>query len=489
MEINQANLDGILKPKDGFAPVYLIYGDEMLYKEAFAKLLDAMVPKEQQGLNYDPLDGRDMAASSVVASLLTYPMFPGTKVVAWLDSKVFYSQKQTLALLEKAADVFKDKGVERASRFVLDYLSIRKIDLADINRADPGPGLNLPEDHKGLAGDWLDEAITYCIDEGKEVPEYLDEGEMIVQVLEQGCGENHLIITADLADKRKKLFKYIKEHGVVVDCSVPKGSLKADKDAQLQALTVQKNRVLKARNKSMEPRAFTMLVDRIGADLRAFSNALEKLASYVGDRPNISAKDVDTLVNRTKEDPIFAFTGALAEKNVQQTLELLDRLLSNDFHPLAVIAASANHFRRFLAIKVFLAGPFGSRWNKGMQFNAFKSGVMPAIENHDTRTREVLDAWETQLVPEEKEVPGAKKKKAKKTAKKFTTDLFVAPKGRNPYPIFLAFKESERFTQEELVRAMDLLIQADRDIKSYPPQRSRLIMEKAILGICGTGSA
>ena len=190
MEINNANLNSILKPKDGFAPVYLIYGDEMLYKEAFARLLDAMVPKEQQGLNYDPLDGKDMPASSVLASLQTYPMFPGTKVTAWLDSRVFYSQKQTLALLEKGVEAYKDKGAEKAARFVLDYLSIRKIDLADITRADPMDSLKLPEDHKDLAGDWLEETLTYCLDEGKKVPEYLDEGEMIVQALEQGCGDN-----------------------------------------------------------------------------------------------------------------------------------------------------------------------------------------------------------------------------------------------------------------------------------------------------------
>ncbi|ACL03464.1 DNA polymerase III, delta subunit [Desulfatibacillum aliphaticivorans] len=484
MEINHANLDSILQPKDGFVPVYLIYGDEMLYKEAFAKLLDAMVPKEQQGLNYDPLDGRDAPASSVTASLQTYPMFPGTKVTAWLDSKVFYSQKQTAALLEKAEDVFKSKGVERAARFILDYLSIRKIGLADLNQADPIASLNLPEDHKGLTGDWLEEILAHCIDEGKKVPEYLDEGELIIQVLEKGCADNHLIITADLADKRKKLFKYIKEHGVVVDCSVPKGNVQADKQAQAQALTVQMNKVLDARGKSMEPRAFSMIQDRIGADLRTFTNTLEKLASYVGDRPVITARDVEAVVSRTKEDPIFAFTNALASKNAQESLALLDRLLAGDFHPLAVAAASANHLRRFLAIKNFLAGPFGNRWNKGMNFNAFKSTVMPAIEDHDARTQAVLDAWEDQLKVEEKEEPGKKPKKTKKAAKKLTTDLFVAPKGRNAYPIYLAFKESENFTMDELTNAMDLLIQADRDIKRHPPHYDKMIMEKVILGIC-----
>ena len=55
-----------------------------------------------------------------------------------------------------------------------------------------------------------------------------------------------------------------------MDCSVPKGNVKADKDAQTHALTVQMNRVLDARNKSMESRAFNMVAERIGADLRGF---------------------------------------------------------------------------------------------------------------------------------------------------------------------------------------------------------------------------
>ena len=193
---------------------------------------------------------------------------------------------------------------------------------------------------------------------------------------------------------------------------------------------------------------------------------------------------MDAVVARTKEDPIFTFTNALASKNTQESLTLLDRLLAADFHPLALVAASANHFRRFLAIKTFLAGPYGSRWKKGMQFNAFKSAVMPAIADHDARTQEILDAWDSQLSPREPEDPALKKKTSKRAAKKATTDLFVAPKGRNPYPIFLAFKESNDFTIEDLNRAMGLLIQADRDIKSYPPHYDKMIMEKVVLGIC-----
>lgn len=485
MEINHAKLDSVINPKKGFAPVYLVYGDELLYKEAFKKLLNAMVPPKQQGLNYDPLDGRDASASAVAASLATYPMFPGVKVTAWLDSKVFYSKKETLALLEKAKQAHAKPDMPKAARHVLDFLSMNKLELADLSSEDPVSSLKLSGENAAIAGKWLAETLNHCIKENLKVPEHSDEGEIIIQALEGDLGDNHLIITAELADKRKRLYKVIKEKGVVVDCSVPKGVRKADTDAQAAALRVQMDKILSRQGKAMDNPAFKALEERVGPDLRAFSNALEKLCLYVGDRKKITAKDVADSVVRTKQDPVFAFTGALAEKNAAQALVHLDRLIEGDFHPLAVLAASANALRKSLAVKIFLSGPMGNRWKKGMNFNSFKSSVMPAINGHDAELTSLLDSWKDQLVIESPSQDKGKKKKKAPKNKKFETDLLIAPKSRNPYPIYLAFKESDRFTQKELMDALQTLLEADRAIKSTPQNRARHIMEKAVFSICG----
>ncbi|MBW1693317.1 MAG: hypothetical protein JRJ41_03995, partial [Deltaproteobacteria bacterium] len=41
----------------GFAPVYLIYGEEMMYKTAFEALLNALIPEAKRSLNYDSIEG------------------------------------------------------------------------------------------------------------------------------------------------------------------------------------------------------------------------------------------------------------------------------------------------------------------------------------------------------------------------------------------------------------------------------------------------
>ena len=52
-----------------FAPVYLIFGEEMLVKSAFDKLLDALVPVSNRNINYEPLDGTHENIHAVIAQV------------------------------------------------------------------------------------------------------------------------------------------------------------------------------------------------------------------------------------------------------------------------------------------------------------------------------------------------------------------------------------------------------------------------------------
>ena len=54
-----------------FAPVYLIFGEEMLVKSAFETLLDAMVPGSMRTTNYEPLDGTHENIHAVIARVNT----------------------------------------------------------------------------------------------------------------------------------------------------------------------------------------------------------------------------------------------------------------------------------------------------------------------------------------------------------------------------------------------------------------------------------
>lgn len=90
--------------------------------------------------------------------------------------------------------------------------------------------------------------------------------------IEKGIPENHyLILTTTLVDKRKKIFKTIKNRGLIIDCHIATGSRKADIDEQRSVLQTIARKILSQVNKNLDPQAFIWLVDLTGFDLELFS--------------------------------------------------------------------------------------------------------------------------------------------------------------------------------------------------------------------------
>jgi DNA polymerase III delta subunit len=75
------------------------------------------------------------------------------------------------------------------------------------------------------------------------------------------------------------------------------------------------------------------------------------------------------------------------------------------------------------------------------------------------------------------------KKKHEKTKGRAITDLVLAKKSKNPYPIYQMLLKSEMFTADELIDVLESLGQADLRLKSTG-QKPRLILEKLLLFIC-----
>lgn len=106
---------------------------------------------------------------------------------------------------------------------------------------------------------------------------------------------------------------------------------------------------------------------------------------------------------------------------------------------------------------------------------------MPAVVEYDRQLLAQLDSWQAML----DEAPNSQNSKAgsKKKKSKTTSDLFIAQNPNNAYPIFLLFKKSERFTRDELLSAVDALIETERKLKSGS-QNEKLTLEYLILSIC-----
>ena len=467
-----------------FAPVYLIFGEEMLVKNAFETLLDALVPASKRNTNYEPLDGANENIHAVIAQVNTYSLMPGKKVIALRDSKIFYAGQDRERLLENAQKAYQNDDIKKAAGHLLRLMGILNLTWEDLDKSTRKRSLG-QNDAAAEDDAWLDELSVYCRENNLSVPPAGDDGHILQLAVEKGFPENnHLIITTDMADKRRALFKTLSSKGVVINCSVPMGDRRADRIEQEAVLVDTMNAMLADRGKTMARPAYQALYEMTGFDLRTFSSNLEKLISFVGNRSEITTADVESALQRTKIDPIYEFTNAVAERQADAALLFLESVQSSGVHPLQIFTALINQIRKLLLVKDFVESPSGGVWQAACPYDYFQKRVMPAIAEYDRQLLEHLEDRQATL-DKESELPaiGSPAKKTRKKNVKAGTDLLIAKNPNNPYPIYLLFKKSERFKKEELIKAFETLNTADKQLKSGN-QNPKLVLEKVILSIC-----
>jgi DNA polymerase III subunit delta len=469
--------------KMGFAPVYLIYGEELLYKKAHEALVAALLPGASRKHNFDSVAGENDNISDVLNRMNTYSLLSGTKVVSFQDARVFDTQQHKDKLLEKAKTAFDNRDVRKAAQYLLSVMAQSGLTFEDLARED---GLSRLMESTSDA-EWLEKLISHCKENEMPIPANRDYSKQLQDAIQKGFPKrNHLIITTDLVDQRRALFTTLKECGVVVDCSVPKGNRQADRQVQEAVVRERMNSILGAAKKRMDPRAFSELFEMTGFDLRMFSGNLEKLVLYVGNRETITPEDVTATLNRTREDPVYELTGAVSDKTIDKALFYLDAILAKNGHPLQILAGLINHFRKVLLAKVFTESPHGRVWRSGIDFNSFKSDVIPAIKAYDAQLLEMTDAWAPLAEEDAEAEPAGPKKKKKKKKKNAAADLVIAQNPNNPYPIYLLLKKTDRFTMASLVSAYARLGRIDVELKSTG-QNPRILLEKFIIEICSGG--
>ncbi len=162
-----------------------------------------------------------------------------------------------------------------------------------------------------------------------------DDLRVLEEYLSRGLPPAVAIFTARVLDRRSRLFRSFQKQGTIHPCDPP-----SPREAPSWV-----SRTASALGKRMGPQAAGALVALAGTHLRTLALEVEKLAAYVGDRPEITAEDVEAVASRLGETSVFALTDAIGERNLRKALQALEALLQTE-HPLAVLALIAAHYRR-----------------------------------------------------------------------------------------------------------------------------------------------
>jgi len=262
-------------------------------------------------------------------------------------------------------------------------------------------------------------------------------------------GNVRLLISAGKVDKRKTFYKTAEKIGGV---EVFDALSVDDKDWAAAAETWAAS-ALQTRKKEMSEEALADLVNNLGPNHRLIESEVEKLCLFVGERPEISVKDVRTIVTRNKQAKAFALGDALGERDLPRLLRTLDEEL----------------------------------WE--MKFDSQKSeigllyGLITKVRAMIFLKEMLREGW----VKPEQDYYRFKSQLERIPAGQFPEDKRFNPMALNPYVLFKALPQARRYSTEELVRAMGLLLECNQRLIFSRLDESLVLQQTLVQIVRGDG--
>ena len=149
-----------------------------------------------------------------------------------------------------------------------------------------------------------------------------------------------IIFVEEQIDKRNKLYKSVSETGYVSEMNAQPVSV----------LTKWIKGLFNAENKEITGEAVTCLLDRSGASMNLIKQEIEKLVTYVDNRPVIEKQDVEAVCSTQTVSRIFEMISAIGEKNQQKALKLYYDLLTLKEKPMSILFLIVRQFNGILQV-------------------------------------------------------------------------------------------------------------------------------------------
>lgn len=465
--------------QSSFAQVYLIFGEDFLYEQVVGYIVNAIIPDlPKQHHGYEIIHQQEASSiGDIIERLNTYSFFNQKKIIELRDTNIFITKNNKDKLIRKIKKAYDNSEFDQAVRFYLEMLGRFHLEPDGVDKEKIVDLLRIDSDEFSDR-EWLIEIAEAAKKKELSAIRTPDDAESLKKTIEQGIPQNnYLIITTDTIDKRAGLYQTIKKVGVVIDCTVKKGSRKPEKEEQRHIILQHLNRELIKYHKEIDSDAFEIMYDKIGFDMRNFSSNLEKLINYVGDRKTILIRDAEAVLNQVRQDPVYELTGCILEKNINKSIYYLSSLLASGFHPLQILTAITNQFRKQLMIKEFIETSRDCNWHRGIRFDQFQNNILPLIRKYDDELINYFSEHHGKFW----EKSGTDSSDDKKN---YVSDLFLIKKIYHPYSLYLLFMKSDLYTKNHLCAVMGILSLADTALKTLG-QRPKSILENAIIKICG----
>lgn len=160
--------------------------------------------------------------------------------------------------------------------------------------------------------------------------------EALEAYLERPARNGTLLLFVSSWPKNTKLFKIVAKVGQAFDCTAPQG----------RDLTARLEKAFAKEGKKIARPAAEMLVAWVGSDLGTLNQEIQKLATYVGSRLEVTEADVSAVVTSSAGPDAFDLTNAITEGNAAAALRALDGMLAARGEEFRTLGLLGWHLRR-----------------------------------------------------------------------------------------------------------------------------------------------
>ena len=233
-----------------------------------------------------------------------------------------------------------------------------------------------------------------------------------------------LLVSAGKVDKRKSFFKAIEKLGTVENFA---GWSVDDRDWADQAETWVRQRLIES-TKQISDEAAAAIVAQVGPNSRLLASETDKLITYAGAREKIDLRDVESIVTRNKHARAFALGDALGDRDLPRVLRCLSEEVwemksDSQKSEIGLLYGLITKVRVLLFLKEML-----------------RLGYIK-VERDFNRFKAQLQRVPTEALPADKR---------------------FSPLAMNPYVLFKGTGQAGRYSEDELIRAMELLLRCNQ---------------------------
>ncbi len=438
-------------------PVYLLHGDEFLAKEGAKGIIGTLVPPERQSLSVEVVS-EDNDLASLPIRLNTLPLFGGVKVVVVYDSKAFLSKFNLESVVQKSQEAWQAGESERSVRLFLQVVAAASGgDEGFLDRAargevpDPEWERVLSIQREPEAEAWLREVAQSAVADRMAIPEAAGAGlaRAYEEAIQRGIpGNAALILTTEVVDERRSLFKKISANGFVIDCGI-RSRRAWDTQMNPEAARTKVREMVSAAGKRIDDEAVAGILARTGTAMRGLVSEMEKLLLYVGARPAVQAEDVLEVLSHSREANIFDVTNAVSSRDAGKALLALRSLLTQREPAPLILNVLAGEIRNLIIARSALDRWLDGKLDPALPFEAFRFRVLPRLKE----PRDGDDGSAAKLL-----------------------DM-------NPFRAFNLLKGASRFPLEVLIHGLEAIHETDLALKTSGHPEA-MLLEQLLVKLC-----